>query len=73
MLVFMTSLLAFVYEKVIFFGQLEADGCENIDSFSGGLWAVHRAADLPMTNKEQLCFSVLLHHFMNNFLIEIVV
>ena len=38
MLVFMSSLLAFVYEKVIlFFGQLEADGCENIDSFSGGL------------------------------------
>ena len=34
---------------------------EEVESFAGGLWAVHRATDLPMTNKElYFCFSVLL-------------
>ena len=33
----------------IFFDQLETDSSENIDSCSGGLWAAHRAADLPVT------------------------
>ena len=36
----MTTLLACVYEKVIYillFDQLETDSSENIDSFSGGL------------------------------------
>ena len=58
---------------ILLFSQLETGGSENIDSFAGGLWAVHRAADLPAINKElYFCFSVLLNHFMNNFLIEIV-
>ena len=58
---------------ILLFNQLETGGSENIDSFAGGLWAAHRAADLPVTNKElYFCFSVLLNHFMNNFLIEIV-
>ena len=39
-------------KKLLFFDQSETDGSENIDSFSGGLWAVHRAVDLPMINKE---------------------
>ena len=37
---------------LLLFDQLETEGSENIGSFSGGLWAVHRAADLPVTNKE---------------------
>ena len=58
---------------ILVFNQLETGGGENIDSFAGVLWAAHRAADLPVTNKELcFCFSVLLNHFMNNFLIEIV-
>ena len=58
---------------ILLFNQLETGSSENIDSFAGGLWAAHRAADLPVTNKElYFCFSVLLNHFMNNFLIEIV-
>ena len=49
----MTTLLVCVYEKYyILFYQLRTDGSENIDSFSGGLWAAHGAADLPVTNKE---------------------
>ena len=32
--------------------ELETDGSENIDSFSGGVWAAHRTADLLVTNKE---------------------
>ena len=56
----------------IFFDQLETDGSENIDSCSGGLWAVHRAADLPVTKNFIFAF-VLLNHFMSNFLIKIVV
>ena len=52
---------------------METGGSENIDSFAGGLWAAHGTADLPVTNKElYFCFFVLLNHFMNNFLIEIV-
>ena len=57
----------------IFFDQLETDSSENIDSCSGGLWAAHRAADLPVSHKElYICFSVLLNHFMINFLVKIV-
>ena len=45
--------------------QFETDGSENIDSFTGDLWAAHDgAADLLVTNKEfELCFSVLLNPF----------
>ena len=58
---------------ILLFNQLETGGSENIDSFAGGLWAAHGAADLPVTNKElYFCFSVLLNHFMNNFLTEVV-
>ena len=66
----MTTFLVFVYEKsILLFDQLETGNSENIDSFLGGFWAAHRAADLLVTNKELwLCFSVLLSHFMNNFL-----
>ena len=63
----MTYLLAYVYEKVIYITFSVGN------SFAGGLWAAHGAADLPVTKKElYFCFSVLLNHFMNNFLIEIV-
>ena len=49
----MTTFLVFVYEKfILLFDQLETDNSENIDSFLGGLWAAHRAADLLVTNKE---------------------
>ena len=37
---------------ILLFDQLETNGIENIDSFSGGLWAAHGAADLLVTNKE---------------------
>ena len=37
---------------LLLFDQLETEGSENIDNFSDGLWVVHRAADLPVTNKE---------------------
>ena len=37
---------------ILLFDQLETDGSENIDSFSSGLQAVHKAADLLVTNKE---------------------
>ena len=37
---------------ILLFDQLEVDGIENIDSFSGGLWASHIAANLPVTSKE---------------------
>ena len=58
---------------ILLFDQLQTGGSENIDSFAGGLWAGHGAADLPVTNKKlYFCFFVLLNHFMNNFLIEIV-
>ena len=58
---------------ILLFNQVETGSSENIDNFAGGLWAAHGAADLPETNKElHFCFSVLLNHFMNNFLIEIV-
>ena len=57
---------------ILLFDQLETDGSKNISSFSGGLWAAHAAADLPVTNKElQLCFFVLSNNFMNNFFIKI--
>ena len=43
---------------ILLFNQLETGSSENIDSFAGGLWAAHRAADLPVTNKEPyFCFS----------------
>ena len=40
---------------------METGGSENIGSFAGGLWAVHGAADLPVTKKVNFCwnFSVL--------------
>ena len=58
---------------ILLFSQLETGGSESIDSFASGSWAAHRAADFPVTNKElYFYFSVLLNHFMNNFLIEIV-
>ena len=37
---------------ILLFDQLETDSSENTGSFSGGLWAAHRAADLPVTKKE---------------------
>ena len=37
---------------ILLLDQLETDGSENIDSFVGGLWAAHGAADLLLTNKE---------------------
>ena len=37
---------------ILLFDQLETDGIENIDSFSGGLRAAHGAANLPVTSKE---------------------
>ena len=50
----MITLQACVYEKVIYitFDQLETDSSENIDIFSGSLWAAHGAVDLLVTNKE---------------------
>ena len=51
---------------------METGVSENIDSFAGGLWAAHGAADLPVANKElYFCFSVLLNHFMNNFWLKL--
>ena len=58
---------------ILLFNQLGTGGSENIDSFAGGLCVAHGAADLPAINKKlYFCFSVLLNHFVNNFLIEIV-
>ena len=58
---------------ILLFNQSETGGSGNIDSFTGGLWVAHGAADLPVTNKElYFCFFVLLNHFMNTFLVEIV-
>ena len=37
---------------ILLLDQLETDGSENIDSFVSGLWVVHGAADLLLTNKE---------------------
>ena len=45
----MTTLLDCVFEKIIdiyFLISCKLTDSENIDSFSGGLLAVHRAADL---------------------------
>ena len=57
-----------------FFISLKLSISENIDSFAYGLWTVHWAANLLLTNKElHHCYSVLLTHFMNNYLTEIVV
>ena len=59
---------------ILLFDQLETDIRENIDSLSGNLWATRGETDLPLTNKElQFCFSLLLNHFLINFLIEIAV
>ena len=42
-----------LYEKLtLLFDQLETAGSQNIGGFSDSLWAEHRAADLPVTNKE---------------------
>ena len=50
----MTTLLDCAYEKVfiLLLDQLGTDSSETIDSFAGGLWAGHGAADLWVTNKE---------------------
>ena len=37
---------------VLLLDQLETDDSENIDSFAGSLQAIHKVADLPVTNKE---------------------
>ena len=51
---------------------METGGSENIDSFAGGLWAVQRAADLPVTNKElYFCFSVFVKPLINHFLLKL--
>ena len=52
---FLWQLYWLVFMKKLFLllsDQLETDGSENIDSFSGGVRAAHRTADLLVTNKE---------------------
>ena len=48
----MTALLACMKNFTLLFDQLETAGSQNIGGFSDSLWAEHRAADLPVTNKE---------------------
>ena len=41
---------------ILLFDQLETDSSENIDSFTGGLLAVHRPAGLPVTKNFNFVF-----------------